>query len=118
MNFEIHADHVILDQVHRDYIEKHVHLASNNHDHSIGRMTVHLVDVNKSKGGAKDVTCKIVAHLNNPHAELVAEGRDHDPMAAFNAANHKYGALLAKRLEKNHNHHPDHQYHHHNNPEL
>jgi hypothetical protein len=39
-------------------------------------------------------------------------------MAAFNAANHKYGALLAKRLEKNHNYHPDHQYHHHNNPEL
>lgn len=118
MNLEIHADHVIIDQGHKDYIRKHLELSSNHHDHVVSRMTVHLVDVNKAKGGAKDITCKIVAHLTDPQAELVVEGRDHDPMAAFNSANHKYGGLLAKRIEKRQNHHPDHAYHHHNNPEM
>lgn len=118
MNLEIHANHVTVEETFRAYIENHLDLATNHHEEVVGRVTVHLVDMNKNKGGANDVSCKIVAHLLNPHAEIVAEGRDHDPMAAFNAANHKYGALLKKRIEKNQNHHPDHTYHHHNNPEL
>lgn len=118
MNYEIHADHVTVEESFSAYIHKHLDLATNHHEEQVGRVTVHLVDMNKTKGGANDVSCKIVAHLLNPHAELVAEGRDHDPMAAFNSANHKYGALLKKRIEKNQNHRPDQDYHHHNNPET
>ena len=118
MYLEIHTDYVTVEETFRDYIENHLELATNHHENQVGRVTVHLIDTNKGKGGSKDVSCKIVAHLLNPHAEIIAEGRDHDPMAAFNAANHKYGALLNKRIEKTHNHHPDRAYHHHNNPDL
>ena len=118
MKVEIHTDHVTVEQELKDYIHKHLELASNHHDNAVGRVTVHLVDLYKAKGGGKDVACKIVAHTISPPSELVAEGRDHDALAAFNAANHKYGTLLNKRIEKRQNHHPDHQYHHHNNPEL
>jgi ribosomal subunit interface protein len=118
MEFDLHTSHVTVEGEFREYIEKHLDLATKNHDEQIARMTIHLIDTNKTKGGAKDVSCKIVAHLLNPNTELVAEGRDHDPLIAFNQAAHKYTALLKKRIEKRQNHRPDHSYHHHNNPEL
>lgn len=118
MDFDLHTSHVTVEDEFREYIEKHLTLATKHHDAQIARLTVHMVDTNKNKGGDKDISCKIVAHVLNPNGEIVAEGRDHDALTAFNHANHKYTALLKKRIEKKQNHHPEHTYHHHNNPDT
>ncbi len=97
MWLEIHEQGLVADEAERARVERRLRFALGRFGDHIGRVTVHLIDVNGPRGGA-DKKCRVVVEVlgRNP---LVLEDTSERLTVAIDRAADRVGLMLRRRID-------------------
>jgi putative sigma-54 modulation protein len=98
MQLEIRGVNYELDDELKDHTARRLRFALGRFTDRVGRVTVHLSDVNGPRGGV-DKRCRIAVALV-PRGVAMVEGSDHDPFALVARAAKRVGQSVRRTLER------------------
>ena len=98
MRLNIHGQGLTVGPADRERVERRLGFALGRFGDRVGRVTVHLIDVNGPRGGA-DKRCRVVAEVPGHGAAVVEEaGADLGPL--IDRATDRVGRAVRRRLDR------------------
>jgi len=101
MQLEIRSQDLEIDQEFRGSIERRLRFVLGRFGTHIGRVTVHLADLNGPRGG-RDKRCRIVVRLVRT-GQVFVEDTDTDLGAVVDRATDRVGQSVRRELERRNN---------------
>lgn len=98
MKFEIHRHGFAMEPAVQDHIERRLRLVLGRFGPRIGRVTVHLADINGPRGGL-DKRCRIIARLRGG-GRVIVEDTNAELTAAVHGASDRLGQSVRRQLER------------------
>lgn len=98
MRLLVHDKKCAIDEELREYLELRLRFALSRFQHRIGKVTVHLKDLNGPRGGV-DKQCRIAVGLV-PNGSVTIEETDADVMRAIAHAAERAGRTVRRELER------------------